>query len=103
MVTNILAMETKPGTLLKVDPNATAQKFLSSAQQCDVEGTCGMLASLIVLNKGVEHTPLSLLGNHMTTALHTINAQDTASQAPGTIKLEKWCAKVPDLTLCLIM
>ena len=81
MTTNLMALETKPGTLLKVTCDTSADRFLSAARKGDVTDTCGHLVSLVITNKGVDGTPLALLGNHIKTALFTM--QSTKSEVPG--------------------
>jgi len=72
--TNIMALETKPGVLLKLTGDTSPNKFSAAALAGDVKGTCGHLMSIIAMNRGLENTPLTLLGNHFCTALLTIHA-----------------------------
>jgi len=72
--TNIMALETKPGTLLKLTCETSPDKFSSASLAGDVNGTCGHLMSIIAVNRGLENTPLALLGNHFRTALLTMHA-----------------------------
>lgn len=81
MTTNILALEVRPGTLLKLTSDSSPDKFLSAAQRGDASGTCGHLVSIMAANKGVDGTPMALLGNHVKTALYTM--QTAPSDDPG--------------------
>ena len=83
MTTSFLALESKPGKLLKITTDTSNEKFAQAVSACDVAATCGHLASLVVLNKGPERTPLALLGNHVQTALLKMQAEDSASDVPG--------------------
>ena len=69
LTTNILALETQPGLLLKLTCDTSPEKFATAAQHGDVTATCGHLTSLVVMNRGVHNTPLALLANHLKTAL----------------------------------
>ena len=79
MTTSVLALETRPGVLLKITADTSPNKLAAAALKRDVEETCGHLVSLIVTNKGIENTGLMLLGNHMKTAIIKMQA----CQVPG--------------------
>ena len=75
MMTSVLALETSPGTLLRVSSNTTPEAFATAAAAADVAGTCGHLVSLVVANRGMSNMPQALLANHMMTALLKINGR----------------------------
>ena len=83
MTTSVLALETRPGTLLKITCDTSPEKFASATLQGSVSDTCGHLVSLVINNKGLENTPLVLLGNHVKTALLKMQASEGASHVPG--------------------
>ena len=83
MTTHILAMETKPGVLLKISSDSSSDKFAQAAEAEDIQGTCGHLMSLLAMNKGLETLPTALLGNHMKTALFKIQASSGVDHVPG--------------------
>lgn len=74
MTTSILALEVRPGTLLRLTSDTSTEKFAEAAAARDVTGTCGHLVSLLTVNHGLEGVPLALLGNSFETALHKIRA-----------------------------
>lgn len=74
MSTSILALEVRPGTLLKLTSDTSTDKFAEAAAARDVTGTCGHLLSLLTVNHGLEGVPLALLGNSFETALLKIRA-----------------------------
>lgn len=85
--TNILALETSPGTLLKLSCHTSADQFAAAAKSGDVTGTCGHLASLVAINKGLENTPTALLANHMNTALLTMRGEEQTDHVPGRLRM----------------
>ena len=81
MMTNIVALETSPGTLLRISANSTPEAFATAAADADVAATCCHLVSLVAANRGMSNMPQALLANHMMTALLKIqgrHAQQTA-------------------------
>lgn len=74
LCTNILALEVRPGTLLKLTGDTSPEMFAKAAAAKDVSGTCGHLVSLIAVNCGTENTPLALLDNSFRAALLHIHA-----------------------------
>ncbi|XP_046338389.2 protein NO VEIN-like isoform X3 [Haliotis rufescens] len=80
VTTDVVAMETQPGKLLKLVSQTSPEKFQEALSHQDVKGTCGHLVSMVMMNKGIENTPTALLANHMKTALFSLHA---ASQTPG--------------------
>ena len=86
MTTNLMALEAVPGTLLKVTCDSAAEKFASAVPTADVVAVCGHLVSLIVTNKGLENTPLALLGNYVRTGLLKMQASASCTaSASGEI------------------
>ncbi len=85
MTTSVLALETKPGVLLKLTCDTTPEKFAKATLAGNVSSTCGHLVSLVVSNKGLENTPLVLLGNHVKTALLKMQASEAPAHVPGKI------------------
>ena len=69
MTVDIMALETKPGMFLKLTASPSPDKFAKAVREGDVNTTCGHMVSLVVSSKGLDNTPLALLGNHMRTAL----------------------------------
>lgn len=84
MMTNILAIETRPGVLLKVTAETSANHVAKSAEAKDVNNTCGHLVSVIVSNRGVDNAPLALLGNNIQTALLKMQAESSHQENIGT-------------------
>lgn len=76
MTSHIVAMETTPGTLLKLTADTSAEQFELAVTAADVTRTCGHLLSLLALNKGVDNMPLPLLGNHVKSALIQMQASE---------------------------
>ncbi len=83
MTTSVVALETRPGCLLKLTCDTSTEKFATACLTMNPAETCGHLMSLIVSNKGLENTPLALLGNHVKTALLKIQADGSGSSVPG--------------------
>ncbi|XP_074643214.1 uncharacterized protein LOC141900295 isoform X2 [Tubulanus polymorphus] len=73
---DIMALEVGPGVLIKITSTTSVELFLEAARNADATLTCGHLVSIIVKNKGMAGAPLSLLANHMATALHHIQNSD---------------------------
>ena len=83
MTTDVIVMETHPGTLLRLTCQTSADKFARAALEGNVSLTCGHLTSLVLVNKGVENTPTALLGNHVKTALLKMQAENNEGHVPG--------------------
>ena len=71
-----MAMETKPGTLLKLTPDTSVSHFEQALTSGHVQNTCAHLLSLLCINKGVDNLPMPLLGNHVKTALIRMQAEE---------------------------
>ncbi|XP_067652769.1 uncharacterized protein [Haliotis asinina] len=80
VTTDVVAMETQPGVLLKLVSQTSPERFQDALSSKDVQGVCGHLVSMVMMNKGIENTPTALLANHMKTALFSLHA---ANQTPG--------------------
>ena len=77
MQTNILAMETSPGHLIRINPESTHASFADAASRRDVHMTCAHLVSIIAIKKGVDKTPLDLMGSEI---------EQTLKQNTGVVK-----------------
>ena len=62
-------LETSPGHLLRINPDSTHAHFAESTSRHDVEMTCGHLVSITANKKGVDKTPLNLMGSEIENAL----------------------------------
>jgi len=78
LTTDILALEVRPGTLLRITTNTSADQFSTAAQAGDARVTAGHLVSIIATNHGVDAAPLALLANHVQTALLQMHAAESA-------------------------
>ena len=79
----MVALETKPGHLIKIAGNTSTEHFAAALNVKDVTSTCGHLVSLAVSSKGTENMPLALLAVHMKTALIQMHAADQQTETPG--------------------
>ena len=77
MKTNIHAMETSPGHLIRINPDSTYANFADAASRRDVHMTCAHLVSIIAIKKGVDKTPLDLMGSEI---------EQTLKQNTGVVK-----------------
>lgn len=77
VTTDLAALEVQPGTLLRLTASTTPDLFAHVALQGNARLTAGHLMSLVALNHGIDETPLALLGNHVKTALFTMQSKDT--------------------------
>ena len=78
LTTDIVALEVRPGTLLRITTDTSAEHFNTAAQAGDARATAGHLVSIIATNHGVEAAPLALLANYVQTALLQMHAAETA-------------------------
>jgi len=76
LTTDILALEVRPGTLLRITSNTSAEQFNSAAQAGDARATAGHLVSIIAANHSIDSAPLALLANYVQTALIQMHAGD---------------------------
>lgn len=73
------ALEISPGTLLRVDPEASHQKFLDAVEAMDPINTAGELVSIVVQQGSVHELSVQLLGNHIQTALERLVSASAGS------------------------
>lgn len=78
------ALEIAPGTLLRVDPEASHQKFLEAVEAMDPVNTAGELVSIVVQQGSVHELSVQLLGNHIQTALERL-VSDSAGSTERTL------------------
>ncbi|KAL8608369.1 hypothetical protein ACOMHN_002602 [Nucella lapillus] len=81
ITTDIIALETQPGCLLRLVSSTSPQQFETALHQGDARTACGHLASLVTANRGVQHTPMALLANHTRAALFVLHT--SSSDVPG--------------------
>jgi len=77
LTTDILALELRPGTLLRITTNTSAEQFSSAALAGDARATAGHLVSIIAANHSVDAAPLALLASYVQTALLKMHAAET--------------------------
>jgi len=77
LTTNISALEVRPGTLLRITTDTSAEQFSSAAQAGNARDTAGHLVSIIATNHSVDAAPLALLANYVQTALLQMHASET--------------------------
>lgn len=85
VTTDFVAMETRPGQLIKLISQTSVEEFERAVQSRNPRVSCGHLVSQIVANKGVAKTSVALLANHVKSALFAMNASSVDSETPGTI------------------
>ncbi|MGH0153085.1 UNVERIFIED_CONTAM: hypothetical protein FKN15_023719 [Acipenser sinensis] len=78
VLADLLALEVKPGVLLRVTTHTSAELFAEAAMALDPVGTAGHLVSLVVAD-GIANAPLALLANHMETSLAAAGGQEEFS------------------------
>ena len=79
----VYALEIKPGVLLRVDQEASHQKFLQAVEANDPINTAGQLVSLVVQQGSVHEVSLQLLGSHVETALEKLVTDSSQSTDGG--------------------
>uniref|UniRef100_UPI00358DDEA2 uncharacterized protein n=1 Tax=Myxine glutinosa TaxID=7769 RepID=UPI00358DDEA2 len=67
----LLALEVRPGILLRLDTHPSPDKFSNAARDGDFVMAAGQLISIVAAD-GISHSPLALLANHMETALSSM-------------------------------
>ncbi|XP_064610417.1 uncharacterized protein LOC135474759 [Liolophura sinensis] len=82
-ITDFVAMETRPGQLIKLISQTSVKEFEKAVQSGDPRESCGHLVSQIVANKGVAKTSVALLANHVKSALYAMNASSVDTETPG--------------------
>ncbi|KAK3086464.1 hypothetical protein FSP39_018803 [Pinctada imbricata] len=83
MTTDIVALEVRPGHLVKLVSQTSVEKFHAALSSGHINNVCGHIVSMVVSNKGVENTPLALLANHVKSALLTLHAEGSSQNTPG--------------------
>ena len=77
VTTDLIALEVRPGTLLRLTTQTSPEIFESNAVEGNARLTAGHLMSLIAQSRGIDEAPLVLLGNHVKTALLKMQSRDT--------------------------
>lgn len=77
LTTDILALEVRPGTLLRITSNTSPEAFSSVAQAGSARDSAGHLVSMVATNHSIDATPLALLANYVQTALLQMDASET--------------------------
>ena len=81
----VCALEIKPGVLLRVDAEASHQKFLQAVEANDPINTAGQLVSLVVQQGSVHEVSLQLLGSHVETALEKLSSRSAEGGVDGAL------------------
>ena len=72
-------LEVSPGVLLRVDPQASHQRFLEAVEARDPINTSGQLVSIVVQQGSVHEVSMQLLGSHVQTALDRMTSESAQS------------------------
>ena len=83
MTTDIVAIETKPGHLVKLVSQTSVETLELALRSRNVTWVCAHLVSLVVSNNGVENTPIALIANHVKSTLFTLHAEGASQDTPG--------------------
>ncbi|RXN00805.1 hypothetical protein EOD39_8678 [Acipenser ruthenus] len=78
VLADLVALEVKPGVLLRVTTHTSAELFAEAAMALDPVGTAGHLVSLVIAD-GIANAPLALLANLMETSLAAAGGQEEFS------------------------
>ncbi|XP_066560829.1 uncharacterized protein LOC136750017 isoform X2 [Amia ocellicauda] len=92
VIGDLVALEVKPGVLLRVTTSTSDKLFAEAAMALDPIGTAGHLVSLVVAD-GILHAPIALLANHIESSLAAAVAQEGFSlneEAAALIKTAKF-------------
>ncbi|XP_053389616.1 uncharacterized protein LOC128552593 [Mercenaria mercenaria] len=73
---DFLALERKPGELVKIVSSTAVENVAMALKNRDVQCTAGHLVSMVVAYKGIDNMPLALIARHMKTALIQIHAEE---------------------------
>uniref|UniRef100_W5MY83 Wu:fj29h11 n=1 Tax=Lepisosteus oculatus TaxID=7918 RepID=W5MY83_LEPOC len=95
---DLVALEVKPGILLRVTNFTSPQLFAEAATALDPIDTAGHLVS-VVLADGIANAPIALLANHMESSLAAAMVQEDFSQPEEALSLNTTAKFVLD---CLI-
>ncbi|XP_062381766.1 uncharacterized protein wu:fj29h11 isoform X2 [Sardina pilchardus] len=77
--TDLMALEVKPGVLLRVTRATGDRLFADAVQALDAVGTAGHLVSIVVAD-GILNAPTALLANHMESSLAAAVAREDSAQ-----------------------
>ncbi|XP_048088539.1 uncharacterized protein wu:fj29h11 isoform X4 [Alosa alosa] len=77
--TDLMALEVKPGVLLRVTRATGDKLFADAVQALDAVGTAGHLVSVVVAD-GILNAPTALLANHMESSLAAAVAREDSAQ-----------------------
>lgn len=80
---DFLALELKPGELVKIVSSTSHECVAKALEIRDVHATTGHLVSMAVVYKGVENMPHALLSGHVKTALLQMHAQEERYETTG--------------------
>lgn len=67
--TDIYALETTPGVLLRITMETTVNDFTKALESRNVQETAGHLVSVVIKDGGPKNAPLALLASHSLKAL----------------------------------
>uniref|UniRef100_A0A4W3JPJ6 Wu:fj29h11 n=2 Tax=Callorhinchus milii TaxID=7868 RepID=A0A4W3JPJ6_CALMI len=98
VLNDLVAMEVKPGVLLRLTTNTSPDLFAKAAKLYDPVGTAGHLVS-IVTTDGLTNAPLALLANHMETALAALGGLQACLMMNGGTSSDRSAQFILD---CLI-
>ncbi|XP_064640865.1 uncharacterized protein LOC135495823 [Lineus longissimus] len=91
-MTNISALETKPGTLLRIPLTASMDAFTAAIRKKNVSIACGQLVGLVVYHQGDKVTLLDELAEVMLQVLREVNdaeiAEETAKMVDAMLEGE---------------
>ena len=76
-------LEVSAGVLLRLDPQASHQKFLEAVEARDPVSTSGQLVSIVVQQGSVYEVSMKLLGSHVQTALDRMASDSTLAGSAG--------------------
>uniref|UniRef100_A0A3B3RWP0 Wu:fj29h11 n=1 Tax=Paramormyrops kingsleyae TaxID=1676925 RepID=A0A3B3RWP0_9TELE len=83
--TELAALETKPGVLLRISTSTGDMLFSEAAEALDPVGTAGHLVSIVVAD-GIANAPVALLANHMESSLATaVTREDDGTNSSKTV------------------
>lgn len=71
---DFLALEVKPGELLKIVSTTSPDHVAVALKNHDVVSTAGHLVSMVIAYKSIESMPIALLSGHVKTVLLQIHA-----------------------------
>ncbi|XP_048869160.1 uncharacterized protein wu:fj29h11 isoform X2 [Brienomyrus brachyistius] len=81
----LTALETKPGVLLRITTFTGDRLFSEAAEALDPVGTAGHLVSIVVAD-GLANAPVALLANHMESSLATaVTREDDGTNSSTTV------------------